>query len=632
MELSSDLVSQFIKVVEPKQQTKKESTLYGTVRKNGDEYQVRLDGADEDTPVITTADYENGERVIVTIKDHTAIVTGNLSSPAARSTVVKTIDNASDYTVSGTDAQYVNAFIENLYSTFGTIGELGVNILEAIQADIDTLSAKVIEGEKLTVSDLTSVNATIDNIKAKYGEFEGLSTETITALDAEITTLKGHTANFTYFSATKADIEELTSTLIDAETGNFKFAEIDFANINEAAIRRILADTGLIKDLHVGDQQVSGELIGVTIRGDSIIAGTLKADQLIIRGSDGKYYSLNTDFFSIDGYTYRKASVTNIDGIRDGELCENMVTPDNEPVYKGLREVDGSDVYYTIDADGNCYVVERIPGVEPMADEAIHGSSIAAKTITADKLAVNDISAFEATIGGFHIGGDGYHYEKTAEIFVPTEAQRYEDAFTIDNEQIYSCIDADDNWEYCVLDSSGNYFIVKRVYDERGSIYSGAKAGVDSGESGIYLGNDGQVSIGDAYNYLKFIKETGEDGVEKFRLYISADSIQFGQDTKRALQDIVPLTERVKIGTWIDETGNERPSIELAEGDSQFKQIVTNVSSRIMDGATVVTEMDTDGIETENITVRREIRQGRWAWIEHGEGNLGLMWKKGVTE
>lgn len=91
MELSSDLLSQFAKVTNNKRE-KTERTSYGTIiEKDGKTY-VRLDGSDILTPAYTTVAMRNGERVVVMIKNHTAIVTGNLSSPAAMNSDVEKIN------------------------------------------------------------------------------------------------------------------------------------------------------------------------------------------------------------------------------------------------------------------------------------------------------------------------------------------------------------------------------------------------------------------------------------------------------------------------------------------------------------------------------------------------------------
>ena len=94
MNISDNVISQFAKMVNANnKKAKVESTMYGTaVIKDGKTY-VRLDGSELDTPVITTADIQNGERVTVLIKNHEAIVTGNISSPAARTDDVQYIGN-----------------------------------------------------------------------------------------------------------------------------------------------------------------------------------------------------------------------------------------------------------------------------------------------------------------------------------------------------------------------------------------------------------------------------------------------------------------------------------------------------------------------------------------------------------
>jgi hypothetical protein len=63
--------------------------MNGTAVVYGGRLYVRLDGSDQLTPAITTADIKADERVTVQIKNHSAIITGNVSSPAARTDDVK---------------------------------------------------------------------------------------------------------------------------------------------------------------------------------------------------------------------------------------------------------------------------------------------------------------------------------------------------------------------------------------------------------------------------------------------------------------------------------------------------------------------------------------------------------------
>jgi hypothetical protein len=92
MGLSKELISQFVKITKDDTKTKSEKTVYGTiVEKNGSKY-IRLDGSDMITPALSTANAEDGERVIATIKNHSVIVTGNITSPSARTSEVVEVD------------------------------------------------------------------------------------------------------------------------------------------------------------------------------------------------------------------------------------------------------------------------------------------------------------------------------------------------------------------------------------------------------------------------------------------------------------------------------------------------------------------------------------------------------------
>lgn len=81
MNLPRELINQFAKMTKD-DDSKSETNVYGTiVEKDGTQY-VQLDGSEHLTPVATTVNMSAGERVIVLMKNHTAIVTGNVTSPA----------------------------------------------------------------------------------------------------------------------------------------------------------------------------------------------------------------------------------------------------------------------------------------------------------------------------------------------------------------------------------------------------------------------------------------------------------------------------------------------------------------------------------------------------------------------
>lgn len=150
--------------------------------------------------------------------------------------------------------------------------------------------------------------------------------------------------------ADSAKIKQLESEKISATEADLKYAKIDFANIGEAAMEYFYSKSGLIKNVTVGDQTITGELVGVTIKGDIIEGGTVKADKLVIKGKDGLFYKLNVD-----------------------ALGETTASSD-EKYQNGLD-----------------------------------GSAIIAKSITAEQISVKDLVAFGATIGGFKIGDDSIY-------------------------------------------------------------------------------------------------------------------------------------------------------------------------------------------------------------------------------
>lgn len=71
-----------------KEKPKISSTVYGYAVINEGQIYVKLDGSTEYTPVVSTIDVVDGDRVIVNITNHRAIIVNNISSPAARSNSV----------------------------------------------------------------------------------------------------------------------------------------------------------------------------------------------------------------------------------------------------------------------------------------------------------------------------------------------------------------------------------------------------------------------------------------------------------------------------------------------------------------------------------------------------------------
>ena len=351
------LATTFAKIIKEDATATKDSTVYGTaVEFNGKMY-VKLDGSERMTPIETTTSIKEGDRVTVLIKAHSATVTGNVTDPStSKSDKKATDDKVKDLSTQVSEFGTVVAgkvSTEQLQAVEGRVTNLesdNVNVkneLKAQSASITNLDAK-----KASIDDLKATNASIDNLKANMLTTDTLDAKYATIKNLETTDATIHNLSVDYgdfkkatvddLKARKAEIDDLSTKKLNATDAELKYANIDFSNIGVAAIEQFYATSGIIKDLVIGDQTVTGEIVGVTIKGDLIEGNTIVADKLVMKGDDGLFYKLN------------------------------------------ISAANG------VDAEQTSY-------------NSINGSIITAKTITATQISVKDLVAFDATIAGFHI-------------------------------------------------------------------------------------------------------------------------------------------------------------------------------------------------------------------------------------
>ena len=142
MNLSQDIITAFVKITNDNKKKNTETTLYGTtVIQNGSKF-VKIDGSDVLTPVQSTAVIRSGARVTIMLKDHQAIVTGNLTDPSASSGDVSDIGDIDARLEAKVDKSEFELTINELLST---IAELTTRV--------DELATRV---EKLEKPDTTA--------------------------------------------------------------------------------------------------------------------------------------------------------------------------------------------------------------------------------------------------------------------------------------------------------------------------------------------------------------------------------------------------------------------------------------------------------------------------------------------
>jgi len=405
MGLSNDLISQFVRINNDNSKTKKDDIVYGVVTEVEFDRpsRVQLDGSSERlTPVLSSVNAKVGDRVIISLKNHTATVTGNLTSPSTTiyyvdgikndiSEAVDTIEGAADKIANLDTLLAKKASVEELYADRARIEDLETDNLK-IKKKLTSNEAEFfnLDSDYVTVEEQLNANsADIEELKtnkldATTANITYATIASLNATNAKVDAIEVGTGKFEQIEAVLADVADLKTDRITATEANAKFANIDFSNIGEVAIRKIFADSGLIENIVVGDGTITGKLVGVTISGDLIEGNTIVAEKLVVKGEDGLYYKLNTD------------------GV-------------------------------TTEAEQTDY-------------NSLNGSVIKAKSITATKISVDDLVAFDATIGGFNI---------------------------TDN-----------------------------------SLYSGVKSSAGNTTRGIYLDNEGQMAVGDSSNFIKYYKDS----------------------------------------------------------------------------------------------------------------------------
>lgn len=78
--LSAELLQEFAKAVTPSNNIQTETSVYGTAKVDSSGVSVMIDGSEIYTPANLAVNVEDGDRVLVLLKNRQAIVTGNLTS------------------------------------------------------------------------------------------------------------------------------------------------------------------------------------------------------------------------------------------------------------------------------------------------------------------------------------------------------------------------------------------------------------------------------------------------------------------------------------------------------------------------------------------------------------------------
>lgn len=238
MALSSDLASQFAKVTNDSGNKSSGTKLYGTIKMLGEGENeiphVKLDGTEELTPITRTVEVAEGDRVEVTIANHSATVTGNLTDPSigivrAGNLESKITQTASEIRLEVSDleknlkssitqtAGSIRSEVSDLDGKLsGNISAVETGIREDLSNGLASLSESLTQVETNTNNTFSDLNTTIDNL-----------TMNVTNLDSKITQTAGEIR-----TEVSASVKDLSTTITNNDTAVRKTINVKVAELN----------------------------------------------------------------------------------------------------------------------------------------------------------------------------------------------------------------------------------------------------------------------------------------------------------------------------------------------------------------------------------------------------------------
>lgn len=344
MSIDRSILSEFIKATNDNKETK-QTQIYGTVVTKGNTKCVKIDGSEIITPVRSITDIKDEERVMVSIKDHMATVTGNMTNPSVGNDRVESAEGKID--------RFDHLFAGNITAENIAAGSITTDKLLAGSITTDKLMAECITSDKISANSIESKHIKSDTIESNHIKTNVIEAEHIKAgvINAE------HIASGT-ITADKIQSGSITAgsgIIADGAIGNAQISKIDAAKIEAGTIDtskvtiqgsnghlRLKGNRMQVFD-GVGTQAKERVSVG-DVNGDGTIYG------LRVRGADGQTILLDENGVKSEGIT--DGSITNdkisedanIDGAKlNINSVVSKINEDGTETIQGTKiEVDGT--------------------------------------------------------------------------------------------------------------------------------------------------------------------------------------------------------------------------------------------------------------------------------------------------
>lgn len=662
MALSTELIKSFVEVTKDQTDVKNETTVHGTVVTQNDKNYVQLDGSDLLTPVNSTTVLQNGERVMVLIKDHKATVTGNISSPAARNDDLQEVgskveeikaeigefdqvlaDKVSTKELEAEIARIDNLTTDNVYiknqltADKADIQELKTNNIEitgkldAVEADIGILNTTkldvaIADITFATIKDLEATKITVNNLEANYGDFKKLTADELTTHKAEIDDLIATTIKAGALEAYKGTIENLTSTKAEIDELKSKYIEALKLEVDNAKIAQLEAAIAKIETLEASMAKVE------TLVSSTVITDELEANKATIDQLDSQLANIGTAIIDIAKIENLEAANAEIENLNTQHL--NAVEANVENLTAKSATIEQLKTYVLQSEYGEFkkLSVEELTAAKAYISElesqyvnintilsgsigtgllqAIH---LTADNVVIDEAVIKDLIAAHIDVSDLHAGKistDKFTIESDdGGILISGSTQQFTDKNG--NVRLQIGKDAKGDFNFIIFGEDGT----TAIYNEKGITENAVPDGliVDdmvSDKANIqtskieYVDDDGKGTT--LQTHLKT-----EQG--RINALIKSTTIENGDGTTTTLKD-----KYLDIDATVDGIKTTIGNVQFAEGES--------IASKLVE-----IDATTDGIKTTVSQQGTDIKAAQSS-IQQNANKIGLVVKSGTSE
>lgn len=331
MSIDRSILSEFIKATNDNKETK-QTQLYGTVVTKGNTKCVKIDGSEIVTPVRSITDIKDEERVIVSIKDHMATVTGNMTNPSVGNDRVEFTEGKID--------KFDHLFAGNITAENIAANSITADKILAGSITTDKLMAESIIADKIAANAIESKHIKADTIESSHIKANTIESSHIKTNTIESDHIQSNTINSNHINSNTITSDHIVAGSITSE------------NI---ATGTITAGSGIIAEGAIGSAQISSLDVA------KLESGTIDTSKIYIAGADGHLQLKGNRLQVFDGLgdkAIERVSVGDVNG--DGSKFglrvrgvdgETILLDENGVTSEGIT--DGSITNNKISDDAN---------------------------------------------------------------------------------------------------------------------------------------------------------------------------------------------------------------------------------------------------------------------------------------